>query len=586
MSNRSGGGPSAAFRAIARSVALLTTVAVTGLLAIPVPVRGETPAVPVVVSADQPTLRLQFLGRYQGDVFRPKVVRTPPAYDPASKRLFAISLERRAIEILDIANPARPARVGAITDPSGHLGVATTVLNLGDRLAVSFIDRTGLANGQVAFFTLEGTPVGEPVPVGVQPWVMVASPDGRHLVVANVGESIMGIDPKGSVSIITLDRSPVRGEPAATEPGKADAANPSSFAARAVTLDFRSFERHRDALIAKGLRLGKPGNALADVVEPLSVAVTPDSRLAWVTLGRNNALARVTLDPPAITDIFALGTKDFSQPGYGLDASDEDGAVRIRPWPVYGLFQPDGIGVIHAADRDYLITANPGDAWDDAGDGKDLRVADLKLDPSAFPDPTIKEPANLGRLRVSHSEGDIDADGNIGRLYAFGARSFAIWSSTADLVFDSGDALEQITARAFPRNFNAPDDTNTFDACSSTRGPEPQRLTVTEIGERTYAFITLERIGGIVAYDVTDPRAPRFETYINSRNFAVDPETTCRKGKKMSTECRAAGDLKPETVSVIPATESPIGAPLLIATFKATDSIAIFRIETATTARP
>ncbi|MEZ4612280.1 MAG: hypothetical protein R2838_18890 [Caldilineaceae bacterium] len=65
---------------------------------------------------------------------------------------------------------------------------------------------------------------------------------------------------------------------------------------------------------------------------------------------------------------------------------------------------------------------------------------------------------------------------------------------------------------------------------------------------RTIAFIGLERIGGVMIYDVTDPRAPQFIDYVN-RDFTVASEE--------------AGDSAPEGLKFIPADESPT-APLLI----------------------
>jgi hypothetical protein len=49
-----------------------------------------------------------------------------------------------------------------------------------------------------------------------------------------------------------------------------------------------------------------------------------------------------------------------------------------------------------------------------------------------------------------------------------------------------------------------------FDTRSDNKDPEPEGLTVEKISGRCYAFIVLERFGGVMVYDVTDPREPRF----------------------------------------------------------------------------
>ena len=36
----------------------------------------------------------------------------------------------------------------------------------------------------------------------------------------------------------------------------------------------------------------------------------------------------------------------------------------MRPWPLYGMYQPDAIKFIRIGDTDYIITANEGDSKD------------------------------------------------------------------------------------------------------------------------------------------------------------------------------------------------------------------------------
>ena len=80
--------------------------------------------------------------------------------------------------------------------------------------------------------------------------------------------------------------------------------------------------------------------------------------------------------------------------------------------------------------------------------------------------------------------------------------------ATGALVWDSGADFEVRTAAAFPRNFNSNNDANDFDNRSDNKGPEPEGVAVGGVHGRTYAFVGLERIGGVMVYDVTDPSAP------------------------------------------------------------------------------
>jgi hypothetical protein len=104
---------------------------------------------------------------------------------------------------------------------------------------------------------------------------------------------------------------------------------------------------------------------------------------------------------------------------------------------------------------------------------------------------------------------------------------------------------------------------------------------VGEVDGRQYAFIAFERIGGVIVYDITDPAAPRFQFYINNRNFAVDPDEVCLDNLPKRPACAAAGDLGPESVLFIPATRSPISRPLLVLVHEVSDSTTIFRIDPA-----
>ncbi|MFC1465885.1 MAG: hypothetical protein ACFLMY_13670 [Candidatus Brachytrichaceae bacterium NZ_4S206] len=188
-----------------------------------------------------------------------------------------------------------------------------------------------------------------------------------------------------------------------------------------------------------------------------------------------------------VTDILPLGAKDHSRHGVGLDASDRDGGVRIRPWPVFGLYQPDAIAAYSVAGRTYLGTANEGDAraW---GTVEELaRVGTLPLEPSVFPDSLCggrcADDARLGRLLVTTHRGRNAETGRYEALYALGARSFSIWSPDGTLVWDSGDDFERRTAGLQNVPCNASSDNALPDDRSDDRGPEPEGL----------AFVPAER---------------------------------------------------------------------------------------------
>ncbi|MDB0002574.1 choice-of-anchor I family protein [Salibacteraceae bacterium] len=303
--------------------------------------------------------------------------------------------------------------------------------------------------------------------------------------------------------------------------------------------------------------------------EPEYVAISADNSTAFVSLQENNAVAVVNLSNGNITDILPLGWKDHSVDGNGLDASDKDDEVNITTYPFRGLYLPDAIATVNIAGTDYIITANEGDARDYDAYSEEERLKDVDLDPTAFPDAaTLQADENGGRINITTSMGDTDGDGDFDEIYTYGARSFTIWDASGNVVFDSGDDFEQITATEYPADFNSGNDENDdFEGRSDNKGPEPEAVEIATIGDKVYAFIGLERIGGVMMYDITDPANATFVTYVNNRDFSVmDPETN------------AIGDLGCEDVLFIDSASSADGNYYIVTSNEVSGTVSVFQI--------
>jgi hypothetical protein len=515
-----------------------------------------------------------------------------PAFDPSTDRLFVVA--GPVVEILDLADPTAPTKISdlpfntddvpadfALVPNSVAVGKVGTVSE--GIVAIALAVRDDLNNqaaGQVQFFnTANGSYLGK-VAVGFLPDMITFTPDGTRLLTANEGEpnEAYTVDPEGSISIIDLA-------------GGVNAATVS-------TLDFNAFDGQKASLKADGVKLfgeifDQNGNVVrestvSEDLEPEYVAFSGDGSKAWVTLQENNAVAIVDIASATVESIVPLGFKDHSLPGNGLDASDRDGAINIQNWPIFGVYQPDSIASFVVAGETYYITANEGDArnrpsdddilpapFDGEGDifSDGARIKDLVLDPTAFPNADeLQADENIGRLTVTTKLGDTDNDGDFDQLYAFGSRSFSIWEGNGNLVFDSGAQFEEITAIAIPEFFNASNSNNNFDNRSDDKGPEPEGVTVGTFQDRTFAFIGLERIGGVMVYEVTNPESPNFIQYINTRNFTVDPETNL-------TDSGAEG------LTFIAAEDSPNGNSLLVVSNEVSQTTAIFEIDFPTEER-
>ncbi len=498
------------------------------------------------------SLTLSPIGTFETGVFDESAAEIT-AYDPATQRLFVVNANSGSIDVLDLSNPSNPSQAFAI-DASLFGGVANSVDVSNGIVAVAIEAENAQESGQVVFFDTDGNFLNSAT-VGALPDMLTFTADGTKVLVANEGEPDDDylVDPEGSVSIIDLSNGILN--------------------LSVTTADFSAFNDDIEALQAAGVRIFGPGATVAQDLEPEFIATSSDSSTAYVALQENNALAILDIEAGEITDILPLGFKDHSDPANPLDASNEDGVIRITNYPnLFGMFQPDAIETFEIAGETFIITANEGDSRDYDGFSEEARVADLELDPEAFPNAaSLQDDAVLGRLKVTTTLGDADGDGLYEELYAFGGRSFSIWQPTEaglELVFDSGDQFEQITANLLPEQFNSTnDDNSSFDSRSDDKGPEPEGVTTGVINGQTYAFIGLERIGGIMVYDVTNPSSPEFVQYINNRDFSGDPEAS------------SAGDLAPEGLTFIAAADSPTGEPLLAVANEVSGTTTVFAID-------
>ena len=68
-----------------------------------------------------------------------------------------------------------------------------------------------------------------------------------------------------------------------------------------------------------------------------------------------------------------------------------------------------------------------------------------------------------------------------------GARSFSAFDGTTGaLVYDSCDEFDQVIAAQVPTLFNSEGATATFDGRSDNKGPEPEAITIGDVGGRRF----------------------------------------------------------------------------------------------------
>ena len=551
------------------------------------------------------TIKLSVLGHYKTNIFAESAAEIP-AYDAASKRLFVVNAQKGLVDVLDASKPEQPIHIAELSarDYLADSEVNSVAVHNGI-VAIAVQAKNKTDAGLVVFFNAKDLSFMSKVAVGSLPDMLTFSPNGKTVLVANEAEpnDDYSIDPEGSVSIIDIQ----------------DIKQP-----KASIADFRAWNSQKADLMAKGVRIFGPNATVAQDLEPEYITISGDSKTAWVTLQENNAIARIDIAQQKVTDIYPLGYKDHGVMGNELDVSDRDSKIDIKTWTgLVGMYQPDSIANYQVNGQTYLVTANEGDSreWlkdEDAyfagnlaqGYVENIRMKHLfnskgfnaegdypahlqkiangvkgaKLNPVTFAycgatateAGDCRKDGNLGRLNIAWNMGyqtnadgspKLDANGRLtyDKLYAYGARSFSIWNTQGQLVWDSGSEFEKKISELFPTYFNTDHEAVSLDDRSDNKGPEPEGITLGTIGAKTFAFIGLERMSGVMVYDITTPMQPKFVEYFTTRNF-------------VETDSAKQGDLGPEGLIFIAAKDSPNGKPLLVVGNEVSGSTAIYQV--------
>jgi len=560
--------PAARSAAFGSAAALACTVTLSATLALAAPATAQIVTDPVEQSAGSAALSLSAVGTFETGVFDESAAEIVQAF---GDRLFVVNAQAGAVTVLDYSDPTALTELFEIRSE----GIANSVAIRADGLGVIALESTTKTEpGSVVFFDADAADAASAVlgsvTVGALPDMVTISADGTYAVVANEGEPAddFSVDPEGSIAVIAL-------------PGTVSAAPQDAVR----IADFHAFEAGgalADTVttgLPNGVRVFGPtvgeGFPVSRNLEPEYITVVGGT--AYATLQEANSIAVVDLASATVTGIEPLGVKDYGT--VALDPSDRDSGFSLRTYDdLYGIYMPDAISSYTAGGTTYLVTANEGDAreWGDYADV--VRTKDLADD--GYGDVCADSPlasnlgdADLGRLNVSREDGWNEDAGCYDALYTYGGRSFSIWTTSGDLVWDSGSSFEEITDAAAPEFVNSNHSESNLEGRSDDKGPEPEAIAIGELSGRTYAFVGFERVGGVAVYDVTDPASVSFVTYVNNRDFSVSVED--------GGDLAQAGDLGPESIAFIAAADSPTGEPLLAVGNEVSGTTTVFAIDDA-----
>ena len=476
-------------------------------------------------------------------------------FDPNTQRLYVVNDTK--IEIIDLSNPASPSTIGNIDVTP--FGASAQSVDVKDGLvAIAVAANIETDPGSVVFTDIDGNNPTQ-VTVGALPDMLTFTHNGNSVLVANEGQPSQDytIDPEGSIS-------------------KIDVANGLSGISQSdvIEINFNTFDSQQATLIANDVRIFGPGASVSQDLEPEFITVTEDNLTAYVACQENNAYAIVDLSTNTVVDIKSFGLKDHSLPENSLDTSNETDFIFDASWPIKGMYMPDGITNFNVGGINYMVTANEGDAREYSAfeEERNISDSDYTLDPTVFSNIDILElGSNLNAINVTNASGDADGDGLFEEIHVYGGRSFSIFNAdTGNLVYDSGNDFAHITAAdpIYGAIFNASNSNNSFKNRSDNKGVEPENVIVKEINGNFYAFIILERIGGVMAYDVTNPSAPVFLEYENSRDATPNGQES--------------GDLGPEGIVYVAPENSGTGKALLVLSNEVSATLSIYELNNVT----
>jgi len=495
-------------------------------------------------------------------------------FHPGSKRIFATNGVKNSIDIFDISNVAAPKKVGSLSlSPYGN-DVTSVAAGRDVVVAAVLVTETFSAtgapstpNGKLVVFDTNGKVLSSPDILGVLPDSVTFAPNGTTALVAIEGQPVCAKDDPATTAKEDTDYSK------ASDPeggvSIVDLTNPA-----APVVKFAGFKQFNVAQMkAKGIAVSSVVNNVAKDFEPEFITAV-DNKYAYVTIQEANAIGKLDIEAASFESVTRAFESKLSVTA--RDTSDRDSGAGPRNYAnVVGASQPDAIASFKVGSGHYFVTANEGDAREYTCLNDDQRGSSLKVDSRRFPNwSTLSASAALGRAKVNPTIGDRDGDGDIDTIHLRGSNSMTMYRNGIAL-WDSGELLDQIQIKAFGvANINGShslsSDKSTMNYVgqdrSDDKGSEPEGVAVGMVGNTRVAILGLERMTALAVFDITQPRSPVFQEWLQMLPAKATP----------------AKDVKhwsPEGIVFVSADKSPSGKALIITSYELSGSISIHQIE-------
>jgi uncharacterized protein len=342
-----------------------------------------------------------------------------------------------SVDILDLSNPFQPRLLRRVSIGTAFGTPNSAAVHPNHDYFLVAIGTAGATGAVQAYRLSDGSFLGGAA-LGIQPDSIAIAPNGQHAVVANEAEGVppagggtVGSDGgEGSISIVDLTGF--------------NGVGPGTFSVTTIALPSINSIPGVTSGRTDGIALLSIDNTPARI-EPESVAFSPNSRFAYLTLQENNAVVRVDVRTAELT-FFGLGTTTH-------DADVINGAgYTPTPNALTAFREPDGIAIDQTGR--FFVTADEGDTNNATGGGS-----------------------------------------------VRGGRTLSVFDAeTGQLLGDTGGQIDAAAAAEDPTLYPG--------GRSNRGGSEPEGVDLTHHRGFTLAAVTLERANAVALVDVSSPTAP------------------------------------------------------------------------------
>ncbi|MBB5186870.1 hypothetical protein HNQ57_001133 [Zhongshania antarctica] len=250
--------------------------------------------------------------------------------------------------------------------------------------------------------------------------------------------------------------------------------------------------------------------------QPDSVAVSPDGSYAAVVIENerdedlnDGALPQMPAGKLVVVNLSGAPA-DWASSTVGLTGLAD--LYPTDPEPEFVDINANNIAVVSMQENNHIVLVNLADGsivTEFSAGSVELSGIDTSKDgminQNASLDAVLREPDGVSWLStdyfVTANEGDLDG----------GSRSFSIFNTAGEVVYEAGNTLDQLTARIghYP------------ESRSGKKGNEPENAEFGVFGEDKLLFVNSERASVVFVYDVADFTKPVFKQVLPA---GVGPE--------------------------------------------------------------